>query len=220
VKRPRILLVVLAIATPAASQLQNAPLRDDPMGRYRATRDGATMDEWVRRLQDPSPETRLAAVKSMGDSGDPQAVQHLIGAVLDSDSRVSTRAVDALGRLRATAATDFLTQQLFLKRTAGPLRQQILVALGRIGDSEASRPIVEFLNQADDHELRASGIFALGEIGDTTVEADVSRMAEHETDPQLRKLAQEALGKISGRRFEPTPVPTGIMNPLLRPLDP
>src|SRR6266849_11018247 len=41
---------------------------------------GTNITEWVRRLRNDRPETRLEAVKSLGDSKDPKAIEHLVGA--------------------------------------------------------------------------------------------------------------------------------------------
>ncbi|MGH7857033.1 MAG: HEAT repeat domain-containing protein [Candidatus Binatia bacterium] len=212
--------LALALATPADPQLEPAPGREDPLRRYRAAKEGANFDDWVTRLRDPRPEVRLAAVKSIAGSGDPQAARPLEEATLDPDDRVAALAIDSLGRMKATEATDFLAERLFVKGTSDPLRKKILSALTQIGDSRAIRPILDFVGQAGDPELRAAAIFALGEIGDTTVVDDVARIAERETDPGLKRLAKEAVEKISGRRFEPTPAPPGSTNPLLRPVEP
>jgi HEAT repeat protein len=209
----------LGLASAALAQ-PYPPGTDDPSRRFRDARVGATVSEQAARLRDERPDIRLEAVKAMGESGDPQAVRHLVGAALDPDPRVASRAVDFLGRLRATEATEFLAERLFVKGTDPRLRLHILAALGRIGDSRAAGPILQFLAQSEDAELRAAGIYALGEIGDSTSRDKVAALVERETDPRLKALAQEALEKISGRRFEPTPRPTGAPDPFLSPLEP
>jgi HEAT repeat protein len=156
----------------------------------------------------------------MGQSRDPATIPHLIEAVLDPDARVAVRATDYLGRLKATDATEFLSERLFLKSTSDPLRHQILGALARIGDSRALPPLLEFVKQTDRPKLRSAAIYALGEVGDSTIRDQMAAIAEQETDPNLKRLAEEALAKISGRPFEPTPLPTGFPDPLFRPIEP
>ncbi|MGH7823363.1 MAG: HEAT repeat domain-containing protein, partial [Candidatus Binatia bacterium] len=200
------MLLALVFAAPAPAQVGAPPSeRDGLLRRYQGARDGATIEEWVRRLEDPDASVRLGAVKSIAESGDSQAPKHLMAASLDPDPRVASRAVDALGRLRAAEATDFLAERLFTVGTGDDMRRQILAALARIGDARASRPILQFVDRTEDPELRAVAIFAVGEVGDTTVLGDVERIAGRETEPELRRVAREALEKISGRRFEPTP---------------
>ena len=53
--------------------------------RYNKAKKGTDLQEWVRRLGDDDPERRLEAVKSLGDSNDPKAVDYLVQAVGDSD---------------------------------------------------------------------------------------------------------------------------------------
>jgi HEAT repeat protein len=215
------LACALGLAPLAAAQLQPSPVDRDPLiRRYKSTREGANLDEWARRLEDPRADIRLTAVKSLGESGDPQASRHLVEAALDPDPRVASRAVEYLGRMRAVDATDFLAERLFFAATSDALRRQILNALGRIGDTRASRPILRFIDQTTDPDLRGVAIFALGEIADMTVETDLRHLVSRETDPTLKKIAREALDKTVGRRFEPTPLPPGSTNPLLRPFDP
>lgn len=184
---------------------QSDPLRD----RYKKAKEGANIDEWVRRLGEDDPERRLEAVKSLGDSGDPKANDYLMQAVGDPDPRVQSKAVEYLGRIRAADATLFLIQRLFMNGTQEPLRHRILLALGKIGDSRASRPILEFLERDVDPDIRGTGIYAIGEIGDATILENLRSFREREEDPRLRRLADEALAKISTRR-PPEPKDTGV----------
>lgn len=173
---------------------------EGPINRMRAARRGANVAEWKQRLDDPNAEVRLEAVKSLGESGDPEAVDALMQAVGDSDSRVASKAVDLLGKNRATEATDFLSQRLFLSGASEPLRQRILMSLAEIGDPRAERAILEFVGRAADPDTRGAGIFALGEIGGAAVRDEVERIARSETNPRLKRVAMEALGKIDLRR--------------------
>ena len=212
----------MGLAAAASAQIldQRDPYGDGPVGRYRDSRYGRSVSEWVARLGDSNPQIRLDAVKSMGESRDPAVIPHLIEAVLDSDPRVAVRAADYLGKLKATQATDFLCERLFLKSTSDPLRHQILGTIAEIGDSRALSPLLEFVKQTERPKLRGAAIFALGEIGDSTIEPRMAEIADNETDPGMKRLANEALAKIAGRRFEPTPLPTGFPDPLFRPIEP
>src|ERR1700747_2214510 len=81
--------------------------------RYNKAKKGANITEWVKRLNDDDPDKRLDAVKSLGDSNDPKAIDYLIQAVNDPDPRVESKAVDYLGRLHAADSTPFLGEKLF-----------------------------------------------------------------------------------------------------------
>jgi HEAT repeat protein len=176
---------------------------DSMRERYNKAKNGANIDEWVRRLGDDDPAKRLEAVKSLGDSGDPKANAYLMQAVGDSDPRIQTKAVDYLGRTRATDSTLFLIQRLFMTGTNEALRHRILMALGKIGDSRASRPILEFVERDIAPDIRGTGIYAVGEIGDLSIRDDLMAFRDREADPRLRRLADEALAKIATRQAVP-----------------
>jgi HEAT repeat protein len=173
--------------------------------RYNKAKKGANLNEWVKRLSDDDPDKRLDAVKSLGDSNDPKAIDYLIQAVNDTDPRVEAKAVDYLGKLHAADSTPFLIQKLFTVGTKEKLRQRIVMTLGKIGDPRAGRPLLQFVMQeGGTADMRGAGIFAIGEIGDPSISEDLKRFTEIEDDPRLKRLAGEALIKIATR--QPPPV--------------
>ena len=173
--------------------------------RYNKAKKGANLTEWVKRLSDDDPDKRLDAVKSLGDSNDPKAIDYLIQAVNDPDPRVEAKAVDYLGRLHAADSTPFLIQKLFTVGTKEKLRQRIVMTLGKIGDPRAGRPLLQFVMQeGGTPDMRGAGIFAIGEIGDPSISEDLKHFTEIEDDPRLKRLAGEALIKIATR--QPPPV--------------
>jgi len=170
------------------NQLSGDRVRD----RINRQQKGGNITEWVRRLKNDRPETRLEAVKSLGTSKDPKAIEHLMTATADTDIRVKNKAIEYLGNLRATDATPVLVQQLFLRDVSQGIKHKILVALGKIGDPRGAEPIMEFLKRRLDMNVKAVAIRALSDVGNDNVLAfldDVSR-----TDPSqpLRQLAADA----------------------------
>ena len=187
--------------------------RDQLGDRYNNAKRGVSIDEWVRRLGEDDPATRLDAVKSLGESGEPAANHFLMQAVGDTDPRVRAKAVDYLGRARATNATLFLIQRLFVRGTEDALRHRVLMALGKIGDSRASRPILEFLGRDLEPDIRGTAIYTLGEVGDSSIEQDLRELAESEEHPRLKRLITDALAKVSARQTamkDQTAFPTAI----------
>ena len=172
--------------------------------RYNKATKGSSLREWVRHLNEDDPEKRLEAVKSLGDSNDPKAVDYLVQAVNDPDPRVEAKAVDYLGKLRATDSTPFLIQKLFTVGTKERLRQRIVMTLGKIGDPRASRPLLQYVSQDMNPDVRGAGIFAVGEIADQSMQEELQRFSDEQTDPRLKRLASEALIKIATRRPAPT----------------
>jgi len=151
--------------------------------RYNKAKKGANLNEWVKRLGDDDPAKRLDAVKSLGDSSDPKAIDYLIQAVNDPDPRVEAKAVDYLGKLHAADSTPFLVQKLFTVGTKDKLRQRIVMTLGKIGDPRASHPLLQYVMQDGNADIRGCGIYAIGEIADQSIREELKRFAEVESDP-------------------------------------
>jgi HEAT repeat protein len=172
----------------------------------------------VRRLKNDKPETRLEAVKSLGDSKDPKAIEHLLTATADVDIRVKVKAIDYLGNLRATDATPVLVQQLFLREVGPGIKQKVLIALGKIGDPRGAEPIMEFLKRNLDPQTKGTALFALREVGNDSVLTFLDDFARSESSPPLRRLAAAAAENIRHRlspEFSPV-VPTFIKQVELR----
>jgi len=186
----------LAFAQLGISPYHAGP-QEDSRGPHAKALDGTDVDQWGRRLDSANVKDRLIAVEDLGLSDSPRAVTYLLKAMGDADLRVQSRAIDFLGSHRASDATPLLVQKLYLKGIPKVLRQHVLTALGRIGDPSASRPIVDYLSQEGNKDIRGTGIYALGEIGDITVESDLRKMADQESDARLKSLVDEALTKIA-----------------------
>ncbi|MGH8008844.1 MAG: HEAT repeat domain-containing protein, partial [Candidatus Binatia bacterium] len=162
-------------------------------------RKGPDILEWTRRLRDDEPETRLGAVRSLGDSKDPKAIEHLLTATADADIRVKVKAIEYLGTLRATDATPVLAQQLFLRDVGPGVKRKVLIALGKIGDPRGADPIMDFLKRDLDLATKSTALFALREVGNDRVLAYLESISHHETSPPLRRLANEAAISIRQR---------------------
>ncbi|MEK6574774.1 MAG: RecQ family ATP-dependent DNA helicase [Chloroflexota bacterium] len=95
----------------------------------------------------PAPATaadgkdRARRVVELGESGDQTHIPELVEALNDLDGNVRRLAASALGKLRATAATESLLA-LLDKEPLPQVRQYALKALGLIGD-ERARPKLE-----------------------------------------------------------------------------
>jgi HEAT repeat protein len=200
-------LLALLLVDVAVARAQVNPYRVQQ--RYNDAKKGKSIDEWTKRLNEDDPAKRLEAVKSLGESGQPEAIEYLIQATGDSDQAVKIKAIDYLGKLRATAATQVLVQKLFLREVERPVKQRILVALGRMGDSKAAQPISEFLSHDADPAMRATAVFALGEIGDASTIPRLEELRRTANDPHLERLAGEAVAKIN-LRLSPASVAVSV----------
>jgi len=157
-------------------------------------------------------------VKSLGDSKDPKAIEHILSATADVDIRVKVKAIEYLGNLRATDATPVLVQQLFLREVNPAVKRKVLIALGKIGDPRGAEPIMEFLKRNLDPLTKGTALFALREVGNDSVLAFLDNFSHAESSPPLRQLATEAAEDIRHRlspEFAPV-VPTFVKQVELR----
>ena len=201
-------VALLVVATVGTATAQVNPFRVQQ--RYKEASQGKSIDDYTKRLNDPDPATRLEAVKNLGESGSNDAIEYLIQATGDSDEGVMIKAIDYLGKLRATAATQILVQKLFMKDVPVPVQQRILVSLGRMGDVRAAAPIAEYLDRDSDPATKGTAIFALGEIGDhASIVKLQSIQTDTKADPHMQRLAGEAVAKIN-RRMSPSTVAVQI----------
>lgn len=165
--------------------------------------DGDEADEMAEELHNEDPAVRLFAVQQLALSKDTKAIQYLIDACADVDTRVKLKAIDSLGTMRANGATPSLVQMLYLRESEPWLKQRVLVALGKIGDNRAARPVADLITRENDRRTVGTAIFALGEIGDTDTIAALEKMAEDSEDPTIDRLAGDAIAKINQRKINP-----------------
>ncbi len=165
---------------------------------------GPDVDSLGGEMRDPDPTVRLEAVKSLAEANkDEDAIQHLIDATADVDTRVRLKAIDSLGEARASAATPVLVQTLYLRESKPWLKQRVLVALGKIGDPRAAKPIADFLERDAEAAIIGTAIFSLGEIGNEGSIPALEEMAQETSNERLALLARDAIGKIQQRQVNP-----------------
>jgi hypothetical protein len=156
------------------------------------------MQDAKKGMADADPRVRAEALDKLRGVNDPKAQEMLIEGLTDPDIRVKIRAIDLLGAQQSTASVPLMTQQLFLRETQAVVKLHIVAALGRIGDSRGTLPVVGYLKQASDDQSRGTAVFALGEIGDPHATDVLVQTVTNDRNPMVRKLAQESLEKIDG----------------------
>jgi HEAT repeat protein len=156
------------------------------------------MQDAKKGMADADPRVRAEALDKLRSVNDPKAQEMLIEGLTDRDIRVKIRAIDLLGAQQSTAAVPLMTQQLFLRETQAVVKLHIVAALGRIGDSRGTLPVVGYLKEASDDQSRGTAVFALGEIGDPHATDVLVQTVTNDRNPMVRKLAQESLEKIDG----------------------
>jgi HEAT repeat protein len=207
VGRPRVTrraawLVSAAVALPALVAAQVPLDQEAPRGRlrdrYRAPQSAQKLNDNVRKLKSDDATERLQAVRGLGEINEPKAIEYLVAAASDPDMRIRIKAIDTLGQIKAKDATPPLVQQLFMRDTDLGTKQRILACLGKIGDTTATGPIMDFLARDIDPGLRGNAIFALGDIGDPQAIPALEAIAR-DGDPLLRGVAADSVRKIRER---------------------
>jgi HEAT repeat protein len=132
------------------------------------------------------PKVRKEVIKSFLKINTPAVEHTLISLIDDEDEDVVRQAIFSLGAIRSKAAVrpllDIVTaSDVFLKELS--LKKQALVALGRIGDKQATNALMEligitgWLAPGRWQELKIAVAKALGHLGDETAIPLLKRIA-------------------------------------------
>lgn len=213
--RMRASLAVIALSTvlwPVVSPAQ-VPAAQEGRDRMRdrfnqggrsTAQSQAKFDEALRKFQDDDPQVKLEGIAALGTVSDdrPKAIGYLLQAANDPDTSFRIKAIDTLGNMQAREAVSPLVQQLFMRDTDRNTKQHLLVALGKIQDPRATKPILDFLARGGDVAVRGNAIYALGEIGDKTALPPLEAIEKDGDDEALRTLARTAAQRI---RTKPAP---------------
>jgi HEAT repeat protein len=186
------------------------------MSLYQLARDNEIEELSDRAQSSDSDAVRRRAAEMLGDVGDvddTQVIDTLSNLALDDDHpEVRAMAVDALSDLGQealeqlilkdvdveTGDTDWTAVRAFgdaLDSDRAEYRMAAASALGRIGDEDGLRPLVERLGD-DDPRVRERVCYALGQIGDPNgVDPLIERLEDdHE---RVRSAAADALGTVA-----------------------
>jgi HEAT repeat protein len=152
----------------------------------------AQRDFVAKALHDPREEVRRAAVGVLAANEHAEIVEILEPLLRDPEIAVRAEVVQALGKRRSRKALLLLLDQF--ERDV-EIRDQVLRAIGRIGDGSAARRVIE-LYPNQEHRIRLAIIDALGAITAPTAEPFLARLL---TDPQpeIRSRAVVAIGQYA-----------------------
>ncbi|MGA1791399.1 MAG: HEAT repeat domain-containing protein [bacterium] len=137
--------------------------RDDEVRMFSATilgevQDPAAVDALIEVLKDPDENLRHACAESLGKIGDARAVDTLIEC-LDQDFWIQYPAIIALGNIGDLSATEHLIKLLDDEM----LREAVIEALGKIGDTSVIPVLAETLS-SNDPSIRNNTIASLVNI--------------------------------------------------------
>ncbi|MDO8432209.1 MAG: HEAT repeat domain-containing protein [Candidatus Binatus sp.] len=149
-------------------------------------------------LKDADPNVRVGELNKLRWLKDAEVNEILLTAMSDPDLRVKIKAIDLLGAREANVAVPAMDSMLFLRSTEPIVKLHLIAALGRIGDAQATLPVMQFLSVEQDERGRGTAVFALGEIGSDQATPVLTKVIAEDNSPMVRRLAQEATQKISG----------------------
>ncbi len=149
-------------------------------------------------LKDADPNVRVQELLKLRNLQDPEVNPILMESMADPDIRVKMKAIDILGAREANVAVTPMSQMLFLRSTEPIVKLHLVAALGRIGDSDGTLPIMQYLQEDQDEKSRGTAVFALGEIGSDKASSLLTTISEEDRSPMVRRLAKEALKKVDG----------------------
>src|SRR5882672_5492036 len=116
-------------------------------------------------LKDADPNVRVGELNKLRWLKDAEVNEILLMAMSDPDLRVKIKAIDVLGAREANVAVPAMDSMLFLRSTEPIVKLHLIAALGRVGDAQATLPVIQYLAVEEDDRGRGTAVFALGEIG-------------------------------------------------------
>lgn len=150
----------------------------------------------VQKLNDPSPEVKVAVAQAIGKIGATQGMMELLGEALDEPDPATRRAVvQALGWLESPSAYPMLHDALTDEDAA--VRQGAVAALGELGDAQAVPAIRQRLLKDPDVGVRSEAAFRLGKLGDDSLLPTLQFISAKDEDANVRRWAAWAVMSLT-----------------------
>ena len=147
---------------------------------------------------------RMEAVRRLGESKDPRALELLLKAVEDANKSVRWAALEALGDLGDRRALPAILQFLKKKEPYSWGRRVAANTLGNLKDPAAVEALIELLKE-DDPYVRRNAAWALGKLKDERAVPPLIELLK-DSNEWLRKSVQGILVKMAGGSIAgPTP---------------
>ncbi|MEQ8958210.1 MAG: HEAT repeat domain-containing protein [Coleofasciculus sp. C2-GNP5-27] len=155
-------------------------------------------------LNDSAPLVRASAAETLGDLGDPDALDTLKSAMQDPDEAVRSYAANSLGLV---GKPDLLPQlQTYIESEDSlEVKAELLAAKYRLGDTEAMKSLLTFLENADE-DLATVMLNILGDLIDRkiplTITSDASEICQvlnllEKRFPLLARHSQNIIAKLA-----------------------
>jgi HEAT repeat protein len=176
-------------------------------------RSAAATAVYRRLMTDPDAEARRATSAALGRIRDPNAVESLSKAVMDSDDTVrvaAIKALQAIGDLEAVLPLAIVlahaqVRQKSTGRSSPAVERAASQALDALCDEKAIEPLQVALRH-DDADVREVAVRRLAKIGSPLV-ADSLAACLSDEDPVIRRTAARGLSEIG---WQPPADETGV----------
>ena len=140
---------------------------------------------------------RARALRRLGRSGSPFALDRLVGALDDALPEIREQAAKGLGEARIEEAVEPLVREL--GNTESDVRAEAAASLGRIGSRRGVAALVEAL-ESPDSRVAISAARALGEIGGETARRGLYRRLVSGAGRDLTPTLIESLSRLGDVR--------------------
>lgn len=153
-----------------------------------ATEIDASVDTLIGLLNNSNPSTRVRAAISLGQIGNPKAVNSLI-EILQSDKEVSVRraAIEGLSMIKDSRVVSPLLEAMKDK----DLKWQVVNVLHRVEDERAVDALIE-LSKDKESYWRYEAVIALGKIKSSKAK---KALREALKDPEIQGVARRILSE-------------------------
>jgi HEAT repeat protein len=148
---------------------------------------------------DPEPVVRAEAVEILGAAG-AVALDTVVSALGDPDTRVVEAAVTALGEIEAPEPVPWLIDAV-ASHPDKLVQEAAVAALGAIGDARAIAPLLEALASGSP-QVRRRAVVALTVFDDPAIEPAL-RTATDDRNPMVREVAEMVVGRPPDKGWQP-----------------
>ncbi len=155
-------------------------------------------------------DTRAAIAVALGLTRHASASPLLLRLLLDheGDERMAGYFCVSLALLGDRSSTSSLADVIERSRRRPFLLQQAAVALGRLGDKDASIRLVQMMKEAESTAVLSALAIAVGQIGDRrSIEPLLTILADEDQTKLARAFVAAALGSIGDKDLLPWNVP-------------
>jgi HEAT repeat protein/Na+/melibiose symporter-like transporter len=148
------------------------------------------------RLDDPDPDVREEAVRSLGRFGGPDDVPFLAERLQNRLSTVRTASARALGLIGHADAIPFLLKGL--GDMSEDIREACAAALGRTGTAEAGEVLRSLLSGSDTERVKVAGAMALAQAGYVGAIEEIYHLRRYSGSRVFRRQLAVALADLIG----------------------